>query len=209
MQNYPTESNILLRISDLVQKANLITLKNNNTIENWINWKRKWSVNKLWQCFCSFDCSRHKEGCQENQGRGQKILQKTICVTLWHWDEWRRRKRFWPVVLKAEATKVQSSSSLCSSCSVREGNNEILRRLGEKVVIVLLSELINFWIWYLLPGLLLWLGALCGEDKSSFAAMCSVGTINKCNFWLSGRIPFPKITFCIPLSATWQGSRTD
>ena len=29
---------------------------------------------------------------------------------------------------------------------------------------------------------LLWLGALYGEDKSSFAAMCSVGTINKCNF---------------------------
>ena len=25
-------------------------------------------------------------------------------------------------------------------------------------------------------------GALYGEDKSSFAAMCSVGTINKCNF---------------------------
>ena len=29
---------------------------------------------------------------------------------------------------------------------------------------------------------LLWLGALYGEDKSSFAAMCSAGTINKCNF---------------------------
>ena len=25
-------------------------------------------------------------------------------------------------------------------------------------------------------------GALYGEDKSSFAAMCSAGTINKCNF---------------------------